>query len=100
MTNSVANGSQSDNRSKGWEWLSKSQVWAANTSWPLMFRLSRANRIVASQLEENINLSTPQMRILFEALDPGGVSQAALYKRYNVDPASITRTVQVMERDG
>jgi DNA-binding MarR family transcriptional regulator len=100
MTNSVANDSQANKRSKGWEWLSQSRVWAANAPWPLMFRVSRANRLIASQLEEKLNLSIPQMRILFEALDPGGVSQATLYKRYNVDPASITRTVQVMERDG
>jgi DNA-binding MarR family transcriptional regulator len=100
MTNSVANASQTDKRSKGWEWLSKSRVWAANAPWPLMFRLGRANRLVSAQLEEKLNMSIPQMRILFEALDPAGVSQASLYKRYNVDPASITRTVQVMERDG
>jgi MarR family transcriptional regulator, organic hydroperoxide resistance regulator len=65
-----------------------------------MFRISRTARFIAQQLEEQLDLSTPQMRILFEALEPEGVSQAVLCKQYQVDPASITRTVQAMERDG
>jgi MarR family transcriptional regulator for hemolysin len=99
----AANPTISTNQSskrETWRRLSQSQTWAANASVPLMFRLGRTNRVVAQQLEEFIALSLPQMRILFEALEPEGVSQATLTKQYQIDPASITRTVQAMERDG
>lgn len=89
-----------DKKAKGWERLKQSQTWAANAEVPLMVRLSRANRLMNQHLEEETGLSTSQMRILFEALEADGISQLALHKHYKVDPASITRTVQAMERDG
>lgn len=81
------------------EWLKNSHKWAGNAALPLMSHLGRASHLVTQKLEAEIKISSSQIRILFEALDPDGVSQSFLGKRHNVDPASITRTVQAMERD-
>lgn len=81
------------------EWLKKSQTWAGNAPLPLMLHLSRASHLVTQKMESQIKTSSSQIRVLFEALNPEGVSQSFLGKRHNVDPASITRTVQAMERD-
>ncbi len=83
-----------------WERLNSQQEWAAGADLPVMVRLGRVYRLVSQQLEDALGLSLPQVRILFEALEPDGVSQSALHKSYKIDPASITRTVQAMERDG
>ncbi len=99
VANPTISANQSNKR-ETWRRLSQTQTWAANANIPLMFRLSRTSRVVSQQLEEFIELSMPQMRILFEALEPKGVSQSTLTKQYQIDPASITRTVQAMERDG
>lgn len=81
-------------------WYKSNYKWAADAELPLMMHLSRATHLVTQKLEAEVKLSTPQIRILFEALDPKGVSQSFLGKRHKVDPAAITRTVQAMERDG
>ncbi len=86
--------------SRAWERFKQSQVWAANAPLPLMVQLLRTSRLVSQQVEEATQVTLPQMRILFEALEPEGVSQSTLHKHYLVDPAAITRTVQAMERDG
>lgn len=83
-----------------WERISRTQKWAANARIPLMVRLSRTSRLVTYHLEEAMKLNTSQMRVLFEANYYEGVSQLDLHKKYQIDPASITRTVQTMERDG
>lgn len=82
------------------KWFKEEYKWAGGAHLPLMMHMSRASHFMSQKLEAAIKLSVPQMRILFEALDPKGVSQSFLGKRHNVDPASITRTVQAMERDG
>ncbi len=81
------------------KWLKNSQRWAGNAPLPLMNHLSRCSHLVNQKLEAALKINTSQIRVLFEALDPDGVSQSFLGKRHNVDPASITRTVQSMERD-
>ncbi|MDB5078885.1 MAG: MarR family transcriptional protein [Chloroflexi bacterium] len=91
---------QNEEKSHGREWLKNSQKWAGKASLPLMTHLGRASHLVTQKLVAEIKISISQIRVLFEALDPNGVSQSFLGKRYNVDPASITRTVQAMERDG
>lgn len=87
-------------REEAWKRFKSSQAWAANAPLPLMTRLFRANHLVANRFGEQIELSTPQMRVLFEALEPEGVSQATICKHYNIDASAVTRTVQAMERDG
>jgi DNA-binding MarR family transcriptional regulator len=82
------------------EWLKSSQKWAAGSPVPIMQHLIRASRLVTQKLEVENKLNTSQIRVLFEALHPNGVSQAFLSKQHKVDPASVTRTVQTMERDG
>jgi DNA-binding MarR family transcriptional regulator len=89
-----------DKKAKGWEKFKQDQTWAAGSEIPLMMRLKRVSHHMTQRLEEMLGISTPQIRILFEAQDPEGISQSALHKEYKVDPASITRTVQAMERDG
>lgn len=85
---------------EAWSRLKKSQKWAAGAEIPITVHLGRAHKTAIQRMEEGMNLSLPQMRILMEALNPEGVSQATLHKHYKIDPASITRTVQAMERDG
>ncbi len=87
-------------RLTGQEWLKNSQQWAAHAPLPLMIHLSRTSHLVTQKLEADTKISRSQMRVLFESLDPEGVSQSFLGKHNRVDPASITRTVQTMERDG
>src|SRR5690349_5308717 len=94
------NRSAEDKKAKGWEQFRHTYTWAGNAKVPLMARLGRASKLMTHRLEDELNMSLPQVRILFEALDPEGISQSALHKQYKVDPASITRTVQTMERDG
>src|SRR5689334_11379510 len=96
----IYNNPGSDKKAKGWEQFKHTYTWAANAKLPLMARLGRASKLMTHRLEEDLDMSLPQVRILFEALDPEGISQSALHKQYKVDPASITRTVQAMERDG
>lgn len=87
-------------QSEAWKRFKESQHWAANAPLPLTTRLFRANHLLSNRFGERIELSTPQMRVLFEALEPEGVSQATICKHYNIDPSAVTRTVQAMERDG
>lgn len=88
------------NNKAAWQRISQTQKWAANAKIPLMVRLGRTSRLVNYRLEEVLKLNTSQMRVVFEANHPEGVSQSDLHKKYMIDPASITRTVQTMERDG
>lgn len=83
-----------------WERMNSTQIWAGKAKMPLMMRLVRTSKLVGQRMEDSMNLSLPHMRILWEATQPGGVSQSDLHKQYKVDPASITRTVQTLERDG
>jgi DNA-binding MarR family transcriptional regulator len=55
---------------------------------------------MAQHSEEELKLSTSHLRILFEALDPAGVSQASICKIYNIGGAAVSRSVQGLERDG
>lgn len=85
---------------EAWERFKKSEVWAANASLPIMVRLFHVTKLMGQQMQDKLKLSNPQMRILYEALEPEGVSQASICKHYNIDPASVTRTAQLMEREG
>ncbi len=92
--------SLSSDRQKAWERFKSSQSWRANAPLPLMTRLHQVSKLVRQRFEDELNLSTAQMRILFEAQAPDGVSQATLSKQYELEPAAVTRTAQAMERDG
>ncbi|HEX2909348.1 MAG TPA: MarR family winged helix-turn-helix transcriptional regulator [Chloroflexia bacterium] len=83
-----------------WQRLGFNTPWPGNTDMPLLMRLSSTSKLVKQRFEEKSRINSSQVRVLLEAACPEGVSQAALHKNYKVDPASITRTVQVMERDG
>ncbi|NWJ48797.1 MAG: MarR family transcriptional regulator [Chloroflexi bacterium] len=99
MSNQIA-GNESVHKARiAWERLTEGVTWAGGARLPLMLRLARANKVVIPRYEEHMGLSIPQMRILIEALDPDGVIQSALHKYYGIDPASISRTLQAMERD-
>jgi len=83
-----------------WQRIGQSHKWAGNAPIPIIMRLKKVSHMMTLQMEQEMDLSLPQMRILFEAYHCPNISQAALHKSYQVDPASITRTVQNMERDG
>ena len=93
-------GTMSPAASAIWKQLRQDQTWAGNAEISLILHLSRISRLLNNELETTAGFSLPQIRILFEAMAPEGTSQSALHKQYQIDPGSITRTVQTMERDG
>jgi DNA-binding MarR family transcriptional regulator len=90
----------SPNPMAAWHRLTNTQRWAGNAAIPLPMRLGRTGHLVGAALEQALGFNYSQMRILFGAMEPGGVIQASLSKLYKVDPAAITRSLQTMERDG
>jgi DNA-binding MarR family transcriptional regulator len=99
MTHQIAGNETVPKARIAWERLTSGLTWAGGANLPLMLRLARTHKVIIPLYEEYMGLSIPQMRILFEALDPEGISQSALHKYYKIDPASVSRTLQAMERD-
>lgn len=89
-----------NNHIPAWHRLKKAQRWAGDAEAPLTMRLGRTSHLVASALEQSLGFNYSQIRILFGAMDPEGVIQATISKQSKIDPAAITRSLQIMERDG
>jgi DNA-binding MarR family transcriptional regulator len=87
-------------KAEAWKRFKDSQQWVANAPMPVISRIQQVAKLARQRFEDEFKISMPQMRVLFEAQQPDGVSQAEICRNYELEPAALTRTVQAMERDG
>jgi DNA-binding MarR family transcriptional regulator len=65
-----------------------------------IFRLGRIHRMLAAQLLREVGLHTGQELMMMHLWECGPQRQADLAAEFNTDSASMTRTVQRLERAG
>src|SRR5687768_5445597 len=65
-----------------------------------IFRLAKAHRALAAQLLREVGLHPGQQVLMMLHRDRGPLRQACLAEEFDTDSASMTRTVQRLERAG
>ena len=65
-----------------------------------VFRLSRMHRTMAGRLLRDLGLAPGQELLLLQLWDRDGCSQADLVERLGIDPSTVTKMLQRLERDG
>ena len=65
-----------------------------------VFRLSRLNRMMISGALRELGLAPGQELLLMQLWDRDGCSQSDLVDRLGLDPSTVTKMLQRLERDG
>src|SRR4051794_37136577 len=65
-----------------------------------IFRLARAHRMLAGHLLRDLGLHPGQELLMMHLWEAGASRQSALATLFSTDSASMTRTVQRLERSG
>ena len=66
----------------------------------LMQHLGQTYRALQNAFSRQVGHALPRWRILFALYEQGEMSQKALAERCHLDPASLTRVIQALQKQG